>query len=144
MRAAFASSKRTGFGCATSFVWLLSGCPTHVGVECPHQVNEKVRKPMDTVPAKDTRYGVLLMTAAMLLFIASLHSLTNMQSAVVEAYLAGARQLGPVLDMWPELIIPLVFCLAVGVVLPLIVGVMIIKGRLRIVYPTAKRAAPTV
>lgn len=98
---------------------------------------------MNTVPAKDTRYGVLLMAAAMLLFVASLHSLTKVQSAVVAAYLAGAQQLGPVIDMWPELIIPLVFCLAVAVVLPLVVGVMIIKGRLRIVYPTAKRAAPT-
>ena len=98
---------------------------------------------MDTVPAKDTRYGILLMTAAMLLFVASLHSLTKVQSAIVEAYLAGARQLGPIIDMWPELLIPLVLCLAVAVVLPLVVGVMIIKGRLRIVYPTAKCAAPT-
>lgn len=99
---------------------------------------------MDTVPAKDTRYGILLMAAAMLLFIASMHSLTKVQGAVVEAYLAGARQLGPVIDMWPELLIPLVICLAVAVVLPLVVGVMIIKGRLRIVYPTAKRAVPAV
>lgn len=80
--------------------------------------------------------GAALLTATLTLAVIGLRSVTGVQSAILKAALKApdSPAIDSLLVSWPNLIMPLAFCIATPIAIFLIGSIMAFRGDLKITY----------
>lgn len=88
--------------------------------------------------------GAALLATTLVLAVLGLRSVTGVQSAITKAFLNAPESpaIDTLLVSWPNLVAPLVFCIAVPIAVLLVGSIMAFRGDLKITYRQPHQGAP--